>query len=327
MAPVSVLIVEDFDDYRRFLRTQIQQNTRCRLIGEASDGLEAIRLAQECRPGLILLDVGLPKLNGIETARQILKHSPDSKILFVSQNSSIEIVEAALQAGALGYLLKSDATELPIAVDSVLHGKPFVSSSLEAWHSSRPMNARGTAMAHCHEVTFYADDVSLLDGYARFIGSALKSETAVIVLVTEAHRVNLFPRLEADGLDMAAAIEQGNYIEWDTADALSRSIVADMTDPVRCAKGIGDRIVAAAKRVKNNEDARVVVCGEIAPTLLSHGNAEGAIQVEHLWNEIARDYGVHTVCGYLWSAFPDKESDLTFKRICAEHSAVRNQGY
>jgi len=144
--------------------------------------------------------------------------------------------------------------------------------------------------------------------------------------VTEAHRASLLPRLEADGVNVPAAIEQGNYIPLDAAEALSRLTVNDTPDPARCAKVIDDLIMGAAKGVKG-EHGRVVVCGEIAPTLLSKGNAEVAIKLEQLWDEITKDYGVHTLCGYVSSAFPDKESSPILEAICAEHSAVHGLGY
>ena len=80
-----------------------------RVIGVASDGLEAVQKAEELQPDIIVLDIGLPSLNGIEVARQIRKLSPKSKILFVSQESSAEMVQGALGTGAQGYVVKSDA--------------------------------------------------------------------------------------------------------------------------------------------------------------------------------------------------------------------------
>jgi DNA-binding NarL/FixJ family response regulator len=89
------------------------------------------------------MDIGLPKLNGIEAARRILKHAPPSNILFLSENRSQDIVKAALRTGAGGYLLKSDAgRELLAAMQAVLRGKPFVSSSLTSRRSSEPTNGR-----------------------------------------------------------------------------------------------------------------------------------------------------------------------------------------
>ena len=180
------------------------------------------------------------------------------------------------------------------------------------------------AITHFHEAAFYADDSSLVDGYARFIESSLGGGNAVIVVVTESHRASLIPRLEAEGVNVAAAIEHGRYIPLDAADVLSRLTVNDMPDPARVTKAVGDLIMGAAKGVRG-ANGRVVVCGEIALTLLSKGHGEGAIQLEHLWDEITRGYGVHTLCGYLSSAFPHHEADAVFQRIRAEHSAVHGQ--
>ena len=101
------------------------------VIDEASDGLEAVRKANELQPDLILLDVGLPTLNGIEAARRIRELSPRSKILFVSQESSADVVEMALSLGARGYVAKTRiGIELMGAIDAVLGGRQFVSFGL-----------------------------------------------------------------------------------------------------------------------------------------------------------------------------------------------------
>jgi DNA-binding NarL/FixJ family response regulator len=99
------------------------------VICEVSDGIEAVSKAQELQPDLILLDVGLPGLSGIEAARQIRKLAPHSKILFVSQESSVDLIEEALSLGAMGYVIKAHAaSELLTAVDAVLKGRRFVSN-------------------------------------------------------------------------------------------------------------------------------------------------------------------------------------------------------
>jgi DNA-binding NarL/FixJ family response regulator len=93
-----------------------------------SDGLEAVRKAEELRPNLILLDIGLPSLNGIEAARQIRKLVPESKIIFLTQESSIDLVQEALRLGACGYVIKIKAKrDLLAAVETVISGKQFVS--------------------------------------------------------------------------------------------------------------------------------------------------------------------------------------------------------
>ena len=131
MAAFRTLIVEDHEGVRALLRSFLENETQCVVVGEASDGLRAVQRAQELQPDLILLDLSLPKLNGMEAGRRIRKISPQSRIVFLSQDSTPEIVESALRIGA-GYLLKSDAKELPAAVRAVLEGGKFVSDRLKA---------------------------------------------------------------------------------------------------------------------------------------------------------------------------------------------------
>jgi DNA-binding NarL/FixJ family response regulator len=105
------------------------------VIGEVSDGMEAVQKAEELQPDLIVLDIGLPTLSGIEAARRIRKLSPNSKILFVSQEFSTAVAEEALRLGGLGYVAKPHAgTELLAAVEAVLQGKRFVGSGLDILH-------------------------------------------------------------------------------------------------------------------------------------------------------------------------------------------------
>jgi CheY-like chemotaxis protein len=121
--------VEDFAPYRRFISSTLAGIRDLQVIGEVSDGLEAVQKAEELKPDLILLDIGLPSLNGIEAARCIRKLSPNSKIIFVSQESSTDVLQTALDLGAMGYVVKARAgSELFAAVEAVLSGKTFVSS-------------------------------------------------------------------------------------------------------------------------------------------------------------------------------------------------------
>lgn len=317
---IRVLVVDDYEPWRRHFSTTLRKQQGLQVVGEVSDGLEAVQKAEELQPDLVLLDIGLPRLNGIEAARRIRKVSAATKIVLVSGSS--DIAEVALKAGACGCVVKWDASrELLPVVKAVLEGKRFVSSSSADCGSSGLMNDHATAATHCHEVAFYADETSMVDGYARFIEIALESGHAVIVVVTEPHRASLLAKLEADGVDVPAVMEQGRCVLLDTADMLSRLTVDDMPDPIRCAKLAGDLIPGAAKSVKA-ANGRVAVCGEIAPILLSKGNGEGAIQLERLWDEITRGYGIHALCCYLWSAFPEHEADPVFQRICREHEAV-----
>ena len=131
MDRVRILVVEDFKPWRRFISAAIEQEPQLNIISEVSNGLEAVQKANELKPDLILLDIGLPKLNGIAAARQIRAIAPTSKILFLSQESSATVVREALEVGA-GFVVKTDAgRELLSGVNGVMSGRRFLSNSAE----------------------------------------------------------------------------------------------------------------------------------------------------------------------------------------------------
>ena len=127
---IRVMVVEDFDLFRQFVCTNLEQRPELRVICEVSDGLEAVQRAAELKPDLILLDIGLPELNGIEAARRIRGLVPESKIIFSTQESSAETIQEAMRLGAWGYVFKIHASvDLLVAIDAVLLGQRFVSST------------------------------------------------------------------------------------------------------------------------------------------------------------------------------------------------------
>lgn len=133
MVPFRILIVDDFPSWRQFVATMLQDRAEYRIVGEASDGAEAVRKSAELQPDLVLLDIGMPRIHGIEAAKRICAVAPRSKILFVSENQCQDIVDAALRASACtrGYVLKSDAgADLWPALEALSEDKQFVSPRL-----------------------------------------------------------------------------------------------------------------------------------------------------------------------------------------------------
>jgi DNA-binding NarL/FixJ family response regulator len=334
---VSTLLVDDYADWRRFISSMLLNRTKISIVGEASTGLEAVQKAHQLQPDLILMDIGLPTLNGIEAAREIRSLSPMSKILFVSQTTSPDIAEEAFRAGAAGFLAKSDvAKELIPAVRAVLEGKRFVSGSLrsdvladvedsyarkqdqsEESFEALPIEKPGGR----HEVKFYSDDADFVAGFAGVAEEAIKAGHAVVIIATESHRVGVFQELEARGVDVRAAIQNGNYRSQDAKQTIENIMVHGVLDSVRCAKFMGEMVAQAAKCATVGHPL-VVICGEGAPTLLATGDSEGAIRLEHLWDRLTKVYDADTLCGYLGSAFSDEADKPILERICAEHSVV-----
>jgi CheY-like chemotaxis protein len=132
-----VLVVDDYARWRDAMCSMLRDYADCQVICEAEDGIEAVLKATELKPRLILLDLDMPRLNGIEAARQIVQLSPDSAILFVSMNGSAAVVSEALSTGAKGYLLKTDAgKEFWLAIEAVLQNKQYLSRALRGLNSA-----------------------------------------------------------------------------------------------------------------------------------------------------------------------------------------------
>jgi DNA-binding NarL/FixJ family response regulator len=128
--PFKVLVVEDYEPFRHFVCSMLKKNGVAEVF-EARDGEEGVEAARRCKPELVLLDIGLPKLDGIAVARGIQKLSARSTILFVSQESSPEVIAEAFRVGASGYLAKTDAgRDLVSAIRASMRGEQFVSPRL-----------------------------------------------------------------------------------------------------------------------------------------------------------------------------------------------------
>jgi two-component system invasion response regulator UvrY len=131
LSSTSVMLVEDHEMARRSIRNLLASDSSLSLIREITDGEEAVKVAAEIRPAVVLMDISLPGISGIEAARKIRRASPEARIIFVSQHDAPAIVREALGIGALGYVVKSDAgQDLLAAIRTTGDGKAFVSRSL-----------------------------------------------------------------------------------------------------------------------------------------------------------------------------------------------------
>lgn len=127
VSEVRVLVVDDFAPWHSLIKTQLEHEPEWQIIGSAMNGVDAIQKATDLQPDLVLMDIHLPRLNGIEAARQIRALVPQVKIIFLSSNTHPDVIEAALNAGGLGYIPKAKIAEclLP-GMKSVLAAQPFI---------------------------------------------------------------------------------------------------------------------------------------------------------------------------------------------------------
>jgi DNA-binding NarL/FixJ family response regulator len=317
MGPARILVVDDYEPFRRLIRTMLDRPS-LRIVGEASDGLEAIQKATLLQPDLILLDIGLPKLNGLKAAEQIRQLAPRCEILFLSQESSADVVQRALDLSALGYLHKTRTAELPTAIDSVLAGKRYVSTSLETREFSKPAS---TPLSDRHEVEFYSDDQHFLTTVSGFIAAALKAGNPAIVMATKSHREGLIQKLKDDGFDIDRSVRQGTYISLDAAELLSGVMVGDLPDGLRFFEGLSSLIKSASESA-STPNPRIAICGECVGLLSAENNVKATIQLERAGNELLKTHNIEILCAYPLSLFQGNDSRSAFASVCKEHSAV-----
>jgi DNA-binding NarL/FixJ family response regulator len=137
---VRILVVDDYERWRQSISFLLEACPEFQVVGEASDGLEAVQRAEELKPDLILLDIGLPNLNGIEAESRLRQTVPSAKILFLTQENDADLARKVLSDGAQGYVLKTDAgRELLSAIKTVVRGEKFASSGIK-WHDFSDWN-------------------------------------------------------------------------------------------------------------------------------------------------------------------------------------------
>jgi DNA-binding NarL/FixJ family response regulator len=161
MSPLRILIADDHEIVRRGLIALLRPHPGWEICGEARDGREAVRMVSELRPDIVILDLGMPNLNGLEAARQMLRNDPQCKILVLTITDTDEAVRAALEAGACGFVLKSDATrDLVSAVVALQENRTFFTSQISKvvqekldQHRSAQENSSGQAQANLERHT------------------------------------------------------------------------------------------------------------------------------------------------------------------------------
>jgi len=309
--PLTILVVEDHPAFRRLVCTALQQRAEFQIV-EAADGLEAVWKAEEIQPNVILLDINLPKLDGFEVAKEVRALAPRARLLFMSQESSPDVVRRALDLGAHGYVHKvSAATDLLPAIDAVLAGQRFVSRSVAfTGPADAPVPRR-------HEIVFCANEAGVVDCMSRFIATALNAADAAIALATTPHRTRLLRELRTRDVDIDGAIERGTYVSFDADDA------PDLVGFIEAINAVREAATKAGKA-----RPRVAFCGERAGRLWAAGRSSEAVELEQFCAELADD--VDILCAY---PVPYTEDDQALTRVCGGHTAVaascaiRNVGF
>ena len=281
------------------------------------------------QPDLVLLDVALPGIGGIEATRRIRAAAPLARILFFTHESGAEVVQEALQAGARGYVLKvRAANDLLPALQTVLRGEIFVSAGLEGSarfagqetgstgdQTARSMRdgskgavASGTGAHDRHKVLFCSDGAQMIEAMVRTIARALGEGNPAIAVVAGSRQQEFHRRLLAEGADLRRAIERGTYALMDAdqpkAPGQWATTMAGVIDAARADK-LSPRLTIVGER-----SGRLWACGEI----------DDAIKLERLGQELANTKDVVLLCVY--EAPRDAEDEMALEAIRELHTSA-----
>jgi DNA-binding NarL/FixJ family response regulator len=202
MTPLRILIADDHTVVRAGLRALLESRAGWEVCAEAADGRDAVEKTTKFKPDVVILDIGMPLLNGVEAARQIHKSSPTSEVLILTMHESDDLVQQVVEAGARGYILKDDADRVLLAaVDALRLHKPYfsirVSNAAEAADSSdatteSPKSSRSRITPREREILQL-----LAEGKSN---KEVASLLNISVNTAEAHRANIMLKLDVHSL-------------------------------------------------------------------------------------------------------------------------------
>jgi DNA-binding NarL/FixJ family response regulator len=221
MKKISVLLVDDHTVVRQGLRALLKSEEDIEVIGEAENGRQAVTLARETPPDVVVMDVAMPLLNGLEATRQIVKLSPQIKVLVLTSYGDDDYVQQLMQAGATGYLLKQTAAdELLMAIREVQRGKPFFSPSIAKRLRDQCQEAfkRGHSTHKPGDLTSRETEVLQLIAEG-FSNKQIAAELSISIKTVEKHRQQVMNKLNIH--DVAGL----------TRYALSRGMVEQASRP------------------------------------------------------------------------------------------------
>jgi len=208
-----IVIAEDHTILREGLRSLLSSHPEFEIVGEAEDGREAIQCVEKFKPDLILTDLSMPRMNGMEAIREIKRGSPDTKILVLTVHKTEEYILATLQAGANGYILKdSTHAELMLAIKHVLSGKHYISPEISDKVIEGYLEGRKTLKAKSSWETLTQREREILKLIAEgYKNKEIADYLCISVKTVEKHRANLMEKLNLHSIQAltAFAIEKG----------------------------------------------------------------------------------------------------------------------
>jgi two-component system response regulator NreC len=210
---VRIVIAEDHTILREGLRSLLSSNPNFEIVGEAEDGREAIRCAEKFKPDLILTDLSMPRMNGMEAIKEIKRESPATKVLVLTVHKAEEYILATFRAGADGYILKdSTHSELVMAVKKVLSGTHYISPEISEKVIVGYLEGKKSLKSRTSWETLTQREREILKLIAEgYKNKEIADDLCISVKTVEKHRANLMEKLDLHNIQALTtfAIERG----------------------------------------------------------------------------------------------------------------------
>ena len=219
MAPFRILLADDHEVVRTGLRALLEEQSGWEVVAEAVDGRDAVEKASKLKPDAVVIDIAMPSLNGLEAVRQILKAVPNAKVLVLTMYDSDPLIQQVLQAGARGYLLKSDAgRDLVSAIEALRRNKTFFTPKvsqmvLEGYLDKNPKDKEKELESEAESLRLTSRQREIVQLLAE--GKSSKAVAAVLglsVKTAETHRANIMRKLDCHSVTELVRYAIRNHI-------------------------------------------------------------------------------------------------------------------
>ncbi len=320
MGSVEVLIVDDQARFRHMVRSLIESQQKYHVCGEASDGIEAIKKVSQLHPDLILMDINMPRMGGLEATRIIRRESPNCSVVIVTQNDATVAREQARSVDASGFVTKSGLARdlIPEMGRVAMENNSILGETKNGADQGEPWcGLLAAAAPRDHIVQLYQDQQFLNRAVCRFAAAAIANGEGVILVPTVAHWDAFRPRLESEGVDVKAAEKRGQLTIVD-ADNLLPTFMRDGMPDSPVFLGLAANVVSQARG--DGRYPKVRWWGEMVNLLWERGDVAASMNLEDLFDKLAHEQDIAIFCSFLMDNFNGDVHARMLPRLSENHS-------